>query len=639
MVDVRALARVLCPVAALMLSACSESADSVDVAGPAGQAGTGAVVGTGGAGATVGGAETLGGTATVPEPVDPLTVEQRCAKLDEELGEARPTGWSTESHCKEAAPNYDSLFGADIKRLDIVVTPQAYDGMQQDLEALMSGEGGGGEGPGPQPTACEGKQVGDACVDDFGGGAGVCTDWGFDELLCYVPPPASETEPCVTRQDSESCSIGSDPGHCFSDGVTLVCLRDDTTQGGEHGDTCIGSNIDDPCELGSASQGVCTQSGRLLSCQGPLDHVAEPSTPLEAAASFWPRDPAYFEATLRFEGHEWTHVGYRYKGNNGLASADPNKRPFRLKLDELEETFPEITDQRLYGFKELSFSPGGSTDASYLRQVLSAEMFARAGVPTPRSSLVSVYLDKGGGPELMGVYAMTEVPADPFTERVFDDKNGCLYKPDGLGAHLMKHHPESFHPKSDSCPVDQIDVQRLIGSLNAEIVDRATWREQLGQAIDLPALIRFFAANQANGNWDTYGGLAHNYFLYGKSSGGPLHFVPWDFDLSLEATYDSDFSLDGFTGEWPLLQAVARDSELYSAYHVALEEIAAREYESGLLEQRVAELSVQLRPLVAAEGADVALFDEEIARIQDNLAAARDSLRVYLDSRGFSYVR
>jgi spore coat protein H len=203
----------------------------------------------------------------------------------------------------------------------------------------------------------------------------------------------------------------------------------------------------------------------------------------------------------------------------------------------------------------------------------------------------------------------------------------------------MQHHPESFHPKSDACPADQIHVQRLISALNSDIVDRALWRERLGQAIELPALIRFFAANQANGNWDTYGQLAHNYYLYGKSSGGALHFVPWDFDLSLTASYGTDFSLDGFSGEWPLLQAVARDAELYSAYHVALEEITLREYDGGLLLQRLAELSAQLRPLVAAEGGDVAFFDDEVAWIADNLAAECDSLHEYLDSRGFADAR
>jgi hypothetical protein len=307
-----------------------------------------------------------------------------------------------------------------------------------------------------------------------------------------------------------------------------------------------------------------------------------------------------------------------------------------LELDELELEYPETHDQRLFGFKELSFSPGGATDTTYLRQVLTSEMFARAGVPTPRSTLVSVYLDKGDGPELLGLYAMSEVPSDPLTKRLFDDKNGSLYKPDGLGAHLLEYHRASFHEKSDGCPPDQQDVRRLITAINADPTDRDAWRQKLSQAIELPQLVRFFAANQANGNWDTYGGLAHNYYLYGKTDGGPLHFIPWDFDLSLEASGSSDFSLAGFAGEWPLIQAVARDAQLYSAYHVALEEIARREYDEGLLAQRVSEVAAQVRPLLEAEGADMARFDEEVGALADNLASARDSLREYLDSRGFS---
>jgi len=194
----------------------------------------------------------------------------------------------------------------------------------------------------------------------------------------------------------------------------------------------------------------------------------------------------------------------------------------------------------------------------------------------------------------------------------------------------------TFHERSDGCPPNQTDVRHLIDVLNADMTDRALWRQKLAQAIDVPALIRFFATSQANGNWDTYGTYAHNYYLYGETSGGPLHFIPWDFCFSLEASGYSDFSLDGFGGEWPLIQAVARDAELYSAYHVALEEIARREYDEGLLATRVTELAAQVRPLLELEGASVDAFDFAVSDLQISLEGARDSLHVYLDSRGFS---
>jgi spore coat protein H len=641
MTDVRcALARALYPLTAWLIAgsalvACSGGAASEpDAPGDVAMAGTGAAAGTssGGTGGVVSSAGG-GGAGTVP---DPLSIDERCQKLDSELAVPRPAGWTVASHCKEAEPSYARLFGAEIKRIDLVVSRETYDAMQQDLAELMEAPGTGGTPGGPEPVvgSCDELQLEAPCTDDFTGEPGVCKDT-FDGLRCYVPPPSSETEPCSASSAADACTIGGQQGHCFSDGFTLICFAD---QGPEPlPDTCADEPAGASCALGQiGTLGACAESGRLQTCQGPLDHVAPPATPLAAAAAFWPRDPKYFDATVRFEGNEWTHVGYRYKGNNGLASASENKRPFRLELDELEQEYPETTDQRLFGFKELSFSPGGATDPTYLRQLLTSEMFARAGVPTPRSTLVSVYLDKGDGPELLGVYAMTEVPGDPFTQRVFDDKNGSLYKPDGLGAHLLEYHRESFHEKSDGCPPDQGDVQRLISALNSDSTDRDAWRQRLSQALDLPGAVRFFAANQANGNWDTYGGLAHNYYLYGKTDGGPLHFIPWDFDLSLAAASYSDFSLSGFSGEWPLIQVIARDAELYSAYHVALEEIARREYDDGLLAQRVTEVSAQLRPLLEAEGASVADFDDAIDELEDNLRGASDSLRAYLDSRGFS---
>lgn len=537
------------------------SAGSSSVSGGTGTGGSGA----GGGGTSHAGSGGRGGDMAeggAPEPE--LTVEERCRELDDALGVPRPAGWEVASHCKEAPPDYDEVFGAEIARLEIKIAPQDFDAMQLDLDQLMN------EGPPEEEDPGEGGcDLGD-CPDPGGGEPDACTEAG------------------------RACTVGW---------------------------------------LGT--KGTCVQAGKLITCQGPLDVVPSPPTPLDAAAPFWRREPKYFDATLSYGGKTWTHVGYRYKGNNGLASADPNKRPFRLEFDELETQHPETTDQRFFGFKELSFAPGGGTDPSYVRQVATSEMLARADVPIARSALVSVYLDRGNGPEPLGVYSMTEVPGDPLTKRLFDDKNGCLYKPDGLGAHLLAHHPESFHPKGDGCPADQADAKALISALNASATDRPAWRKQLESALDVAGVVRFFAANQANGNWDTYGGLAHNYYLYADRDGGAFRFIPWDFDLSLGATIEADFSLDGFGGEWPLLQAIARDAELYAAYHEDLAEIAAREYDGGLLSKRVAELAAQVRPLLAAEHADVEAFDGAIAELQEGLKGAQRGLDDYLASRGY----
>ena len=70
-------------------------------------------------------------------------------------------------------------------------------------------------------------------------------------------------------------------------------------------------------------------------------------------------DPIYVATTLKFNGKTWNKVGMRLKGNSSLSSiwgAGIYKIPFRLKFDEFEDKYPEINNQRLYGFKELSLS-------------------------------------------------------------------------------------------------------------------------------------------------------------------------------------------------------------------------------------------------------------------------------------------
>ena len=84
-----------------------------------------------------------------------------------------------------------------------------------------------------------------------------------------------------------------------------------------------------------------------------------PSTPLGAGGPFGKgggltsRDPCYFPVTVRHDGHAWTHVGMRYKGNYSLmmGSFSPDgKLSFRLNFDRFEDAHPEIANQRFYGF-------------------------------------------------------------------------------------------------------------------------------------------------------------------------------------------------------------------------------------------------------------------------------------------------
>lgn len=70
-------------------------------------------------------------------------------------------------------------------------------------------------------------------------------------------------------------------------------------------------------------------------------------------------DPIYVPATVKFNNHTWWNVGIRYKGQSTLTGAMMSmnhKYPFRLNFDKFEDDYPEIHNQRCYGFDELIFN-------------------------------------------------------------------------------------------------------------------------------------------------------------------------------------------------------------------------------------------------------------------------------------------
>lgn len=397
-------------------------------------------------------------------------------------------------------------------------------------------------------------------------------------------------------------------------------------------DPCAGRGDGDTCSQGS-STGTCVSAGGPLICQvDAFDPANVDNVPPDEAAPFWPREPYYFHADLTFDGIPYTSVGIRYKGNNGLARAEGEKKPFRLKLDEWEDEVPAIDDQRLYGFQALSLSPN-QTDDSQLHQVLAAETFRGQGVPAPYAGFVEVSLDTGSGPRLLGLYALTEIPDKPLLVRGWGDDEGNLYKADGRGAHFVSFETAAFHKENnDLAPHD--DVQAFVTALHAPRADRAAWRAGLRARFDIDGFVEAFAVNQAIGNWDTYGMLAHNFFLYGEPETGRLHYIPWDFDLAFDSTGPSDLTLRSFDGSWPLLQAVARDADLMTRYQAALRAFADEQLVSGALVARVDALEALVRPAIMREDAvrfgTRSRFDAGVASLRFHLEAQRDAIAEFL---------
>ena len=248
------------------------------------------------------------------------------------------------------------------------------------------------------------------------------------------------------------------------------------------------------------------------------------------------RDPIYVPVAVRHDGRVWTQVGMRYKGNSSLMSAASSangKVPFRLDFDQYENEVPAIRNQRFYGFQKLTFSSGFSDD-SQLNEVLASEILRDRGVPAARAAFYRVHVDTGAGPEYWGLYTMIEDPSDgAMLDAQFGGQGGNLYKPEGRGANWSTFAAEGFEKKTNRDKADYSDVSAAVEALHAPRDDARAWRAALEARFDVDLFLRWLAVNTAIENWDAYGAMPHNYYLYADpGTSGRLRWIPWDHNMA-----------------------------------------------------------------------------------------------------------
>lgn len=284
-----------------------------------------------------------------------------------------------------------------------------------------------------------------------------------------------------------------------------------------------------------------------------------------AAPSFG-EDADYIPVTMKFNGKEWRKVGFRPKGNSTLNAtwrAGIYKFPFRLKMDEFEDKYPEINDQRFYGFKELSMG-AGVKDNSLIRDKVTADIFRMAGIPAAETAFYKVYIDFGEGKKYCGVYTMIEIIDDSMIKSQFGSKSGNIYKPEST---FQTFNQANFEKKNNEDAADWSDVQASIKALNDPIrtSNPAQWRSNLDAVFNTDHFIKWLAVNSTLVNWDTYGGMAHNHYLYNDPA-KKLTWIPWDNNEALTSQVRVQLSLAGVANNWPLINYVANDPVYYAKY-------------------------------------------------------------------------
>ncbi|MBU2950080.1 CotH kinase family protein [Tamlana agarivorans] len=294
-------------------------------------------------------------------------------------------------------------------------------------------------------------------------------------------------------------------------------------------------------------------------------------------------DPIFVPAEVFYEGKQWYRVGVRFKGNSSLQSSWQNgvlKLSFKLDFDEFEDDYPQIDNQRFYGFKKFSLK-NNYDDKSMLREKVATDVFRNAGLVASHTAFYTLYVDYGDGPQYFGLYTLVEEVDGSVLDTQFFDDDGNLYKPDGDAASFASgtYNEEEYVKKTNEDEADFSDVQSLLTAINDGVrtTNAETWRSNLESVFDTDVFLKYLAVNTVVQNWDTYGRMTHNYYLYNNSETGKLTWIPWDNNEALQdgkmgGSPNLDFS-DVSTTQWPLIGYMYQDEVYKAKYETYLQEV------------------------------------------------------------------
>ncbi len=366
--------------------------------------------------------------------------------------------------------------------------------------------------------------------------------------------------------------------------------------------------------------------------------------PGEASSSDY--TPVWVECSLIFNNKEWYHVGIRYKGNSSLRStynSGNSKFSFKLDFDEFEEDYPDLENQRFYGFKQLNLN-NNYDDASLMREKIGADLFREFGLVASQTAFCVVYINNGSGPQYYGVYALVEEVDDTVLESQFDEYSGNLYKPDGNAATFAygAYNSYEMQKKTNEELNDYSDVQSLYDIINDDerTSNTEAWKSSLENVLNINGFLKWLAANTVIQNWDTYGRMSHNYYLYNNPESGKLTWIPWDNNEAFQYGKQGgalSLSLNEVGAGWPLISYIINDAVYKQTYETYLQQFIDEVFNPDKMIATYDSYYELLKDFAYAEEngfsfiSSASEFDQAVATLKTHVQSRNEAVTSYLN--------
>lgn len=356
-------------------------------------------------------------------------------------------------------------------------------------------------------------------------------------------------------------------------------------------------------------------------------------------------DPIWVPCDIEYEGRQWYQVGIRFKGNSSLQTAYQSgngKLSLKLDFDEFEDDNPGLSNQRFYGFRQLNLN-NNYNDASLMREKMGADLFRAFGLPAAQTAFCVVYVDFGNGPQYFGVYTIVEEVDDTVLETQFADGTGNLYKPDGDAASFANgtYDITEMYLKTNEDSATYSDVEALYEAINSSLrtSDVDAWKAQLESVLDVDHFLKWLAANIVIQNWDTYGIMTHNYYLYNSSESNLMTWIPWDNNEAFQTGKQGgalSFALSEVSSSWPLISYITADSDYKAIYESYLQKFVDEVYIYDELSAKYDEYYALLKDYAYAEESGYtyisrdSYFDSAVETLKSHITSRNSAVSSYL---------
>ncbi len=363
-------------------------------------------------------------------------------------------------------------------------------------------------------------------------------------------------------------------------------------------------------------------------------------------ASSTDSDPVWVPCNFRFNDTEWYNVGVRYKGNSSLQSAyqsGNNKLSFKLDFDEFEDYSSDYQNQRFYGFRQLNLN-NNFDDPSLMREKVGADLFRQFGLAAAHTAFCVVYVDHGDGPQYFGVYALVEEVDDTVLDDQFADGSGNLYKPDGDAASFASgtFDEGEMEVKTNIETCNYNDVEALYDIINSSTRTSNTeqWKSDLEAVFNVDVFIKWLAANTTIQNWDTYGVMTHNYYLYNNPSDNKLTWIPWDNNEAFQEGKQGgalSLGLTEVSSSWPLIKYIKANDEYNAKYESYLQQFIDEVFVPSTMSASYEQYANMLQEHAYAEESGYTYiqydseFDQAVSTLKSHAQSRTSAVNAYLN--------